>query len=876
MLARYTLFTTLFCTALLQSCGGGGGSSGGNGEEPQPFEISGAISIEANSRVDADSAQEIIELGEPRATEPLAVPASVILGGFISPASGTYLTDSPDEAVFEYPSDPVDEYSINLEPGQSVNVQLFTAPVRETPTSLAPDTALSLFDSDDNVVATSAAAADATAKRVTLPENRVAGVYRVRLEARAGSAPLRYILTSSALSQSRQASWLSSEFVPGEAVVVQQAGGFQASQFVAAEASMGQVRHLGQDHYLVRMPKTFSAVGLAPLTEAARKEQTLDWIRALRKRPDVVVADPNYRTRALGAPTAQELFPLQWHYPLISLPTAWQLTQTDTNTEGGSNVRIAVLDTGVFFNGTNWHEDLTGNIVNCDSNTTSGCFDAINGGRPIDPGSSVGSSVFHGTHVAGTAAATAGPAPGDNQGGTGVAYNATLVPVRVLDGDGSGTSADLIEGIDWVTNSDGAPRADIINLSLGGLPQLVSVQAAINRAVDRGIVVVAASGNGAQNIVDYPAAHDNVFAVGAVDGAANLSSFSNTGERLDLVAPGGDATRDANGDGQADVIISSSGDNLSEPPQARYIGLQGTSMAAPHVSGVFALMKAMDGGVNTSSLEALLTDNQLTEDRGASGFDSDYGWGVIDAAKSVEAVSNGLPVLLVASPAVLDFQGDSTEQQITLTKTQTGSTSTPSATKSVDWLAVTPITADAQNQYAFRVDLDRSKLDPQKAYRTTITFDYVDSNSHSRTLEVPVTASLESDENLRNAGVHFVLLLDPQTNETLAQQAVRAVDGVYRFSFDESDDIGPGNYTLIAGTDLDNDGIICTSGEACAEYPIAGLREAFTVDESGRRNLDMTTAFTRPVSAESLPRPGFKGYKLLRKASELDTRKTNR
>ncbi|WP_157746922.1 S8 family serine peptidase [Marinobacter sp. LV10R510-11A] len=244
--------------------------------------------------------------------------------------------------------------------------------------------------------------------------------------------------------------------------------------------------------------------------------------------------------------------------------------------------------------------------------------------------------------------------------GAGIAYNASLLPVRVLGEGGTGSSADLLAALHWVAGpTDGEPLADIVNLSLGGLPFQPRLRDAIDYGARRGIVFVAAAGNSASTLASYPAAYGKVFAVSAVDGAGVLASYSNSGDWIDLAAPGGDASRDDNADGRSDLISSTSASLVNGILQETYIGLQGTSMAAPHVSAVFALMKNLDSSLNYEKLNIKLVVGDLTATDCGSPMcpkSTELGWGLLDAGKSALAASTGtVSDFLTASPSIVSL-----------------------------------------------------------------------------------------------------------------------------------------------------------------------------------------------------------------------------
>ena len=147
-----------------------------------------------------------------------------------------------------------------------------------------------------------------------------------------------------------------------------------------------------------------------------------------------------------------------------------------------------------------------------------------------------------------------------------------------------------------------------------------------------------------------------------------------------------------------------------------------------------------------------------------------------------------------------------------------------------------------------------------QTYATTIEIDY-SAGGDSGTVEIPVSIDLRALADERDAGRHYVLLVSPdESRETIEQRVVTARDGSYSFSFD---DIEPGEYFLVAGTDTDNNGFICESGEACAEYPVNGLPEKIVIGEGRVSGVSLSTSFRRPtIASMGLPRIGFEGYRL--------------
>ncbi|MCG5058315.1 MAG: S8 family serine peptidase [Limnoraphis sp. WC205] len=300
-------------------------------------------------------------------------------------------------------------------------------------------------------------------------------------------------------------------------------------------------------------------------------------------------------SQSIGVPEFPEIVDLggnDWGRDLIDAPEVW--TQGIT----GENVVVAVIDSGVDYN----HPDLFANIwSNRDEIANNGIDDDNNGyvddsrgwdfvnqdNQPMDFNN-------HGTHVAGIIAATI-----DGVGITGVAPNAEIMPVRVLDENGFGKISEALAGIRYAVENG----ADVINLSLGGNDYVSEVLDTISWAVQQGVVVVVAAGNESQTFPSYPARFANQFgiAVGSVDDNNRLSNFSNRAGILPLdyvVAPGGDGGFSDVGDIYSTIPLASS--------TIPYRFFSGTSMAAPHVSGVVALMLQGNPNLTPTQVEEIL------------------------------------------------------------------------------------------------------------------------------------------------------------------------------------------------------------------------------------------------------------------------------
>jgi serine protease len=303
-------------------------------------------------------------------------------------------------------------------------------------------------------------------------------------------------------------------------------------------------------------------------------------------------------------------------------------------------------------------------------------------------------------------------------------------------------------------------------------------------------------------------------------------------------------------------------------------------MAAPHVSGVFALMKRERPNLDYGMAKAWLESGALTVSEG--GRTQSLGWGVIDASKSVSTASTGLPATVLSpSPALISLSSEGAPRsEVRLSVFGPGTVRLLDVSAKPNWLSIELIDDDEQVGGELRVQLLPENLPPTGAVRGEVRLAYTVDNE-DKELVIPAVVEVVSDEVARDAGRHFVLLVNTEPDvegryNAVSQVSVDASSGAYKFRFEADDgveprrlsEVVPGTYYLVAGTDLDGDGLICQSGEACAEYPVTGLREVIEIVEGDvTSDIRMTTSFSRPTISTStpdiLPRPGFKGYKLL-------------
>jgi serine protease len=837
----------VFLALSLFGCGGGGDggtpSDGGTTPTPDPgtptgnLVLSGTITAASNIVVDTDTndPDSVYVANDTRATaQAIANPAMV--GGFVTATPTFGLSHR-----YTLTSDPDDVYVVDLVAGQTVALEIADSP--------SADLDLALYDASGTLLDSSLGVA--RYETVTAPSS---ARYYLRVNAYSGRS--NYVLTVGSGVLPATAPTLAGDFVPGEAVVRFKPAGVQA-----AVASLGLEIKAGSAERPMLMNLNGPRVALAEseglfkpvagLTVAAASEdklRTLYRIKALQGRSDVLSADPNYRVKIAKTPN-DPYYSLQWHYPLINLPQAWDTT---TGTPASGEVVVAVVDTGVFLS----HPDISPNLLRDGSNNVVG-YDFVssavtsNDGDGIDanaddPGdeSSPASSSWHGTHVAGTIAA----ASNNGVGVSGVAWGAKIMPVRVI-GKGGGTSYDVLQGVRYaagLSNDSGrlpTRKADVINLSLGCLNCYVAAeQALFNEVRAAGVIVVAAAGNENTRSLGYPASYDNVVSVSAVAMDRTRAPYSNYGSKIDIAAPGGDTSRDSNADGYADGILSTLVTATRGPDYRFY---QGTSMAAPHVAGVAALMKAVHPGLTPGDFDAMLGNGLLTVDLGSAGRDDTYGWGLVDAAKAVlaarNAASGSTSAALSANPGRLDFGASVASGTLEIGKLGSASLNVGGVSDDAAWLTVSAASVDANGLGGYTVSVNRAGLSAG-SYSATISI----SGGDGSTIRVPVSMQVGSTVSQANTGRYYVLLLDANLN-LVKQATVEGSAGRYPFRFEG---IAAGTYYLYAGTDSDWDDFVCDDAEVCGAYPTVGTPQTFSVS-ADRANLDFTAGLVASPSTQS-------------------------
>lgn len=402
------------------------------------------------------------------------------------------------------------------------------------------------------------------------------------------STPVVRIQSAIANAQDEiEAARLSSEFVRGRVLVKirSKVSAIGARRFISKQGAIDVEEIANTRIYVMQLP-------------AGADEKT--FIQALMAQPEVEFAEMDYLIPPADMTPNDPDYASQWHLPMISSPAAW------ANTNGSSSVIIAILDTGVDAT----HPDLAPKIVP--------------GWNFWDNNSNTSDVYGHGTAVAGTAAA----ASNNGLGVASVAWNCHIMPIRISSTNGSASLSAIANGLTWAADHG----ARIANISYKVTNYSV-VRSAAQYFQSKGGVVVVAAGN--DRMFDSTSDNPYVLTVSATDGNDKLASFSNTGNNVDLAAPGVSIETTNQGGG--------------------YGFWGGTSFSAPIVAGVAALMVSANPSLSSIQIQDFL--KQSSDDRGMAGWDPIFGWGRVNAAHAVEAAlgSEGIdstpPTVNINSPA---------------------------------------------------------------------------------------------------------------------------------------------------------------------------------------------------------------------------------
>lgn len=392
-------------------------------------------------------------------------------------------------------------------------------------------------------------------------------------------------------------------------------------------------------------PPDISRTYLLQLESESQDVQSL--LSALRADPNVEYAEPDAVRSISYTPNDPyfsssgswgQAYPDLWGLQAINVSHAWDTTF-------GNGVVVAVVDTGLDYN----HPDISANVwtnpgeipgngIDDDHN---GYVDDVHGWNFVANTNNPLDDNGHGTHVSGTIAAV-----GNNGIGViGIAWQAKVMPVKALDGNGSGYDSVLAEAIDYAANNG----ADVISNSWGGYGSSQTISEAVSYAYNLGAVVVAAAGNSGEDALNYtPANIEQVITVAATTPTGTLATFSNYGPKIDVGAPGVDI-----------LSLEAEGVSFGTSVGNGYTRANGTSMAAPHVSGAAALILAQHPTYSNEQVRQVLRSSAT--DMGSSGYDLSFGYGGLNASAAMS-----IPNPLEAKIQAIEY-GSSPTSPITIT-----------------------------------------------------------------------------------------------------------------------------------------------------------------------------------------------------------------
>jgi serine protease len=403
----------------------------------------------------------------------------------------------------------------------------------------------------------------------------------------------------------------------------------------AAGVPLTYLREMSGEVQVYRLPARMSSAAVQAV------------IDRLMKLPEVEYAEPDIIMQHTLTPD-DPLYSIQWHYwaPTagnygINAPAAWDITT------GSANIVVAVVDTGI----TNHSEFVGRTVPGYDFISEPNTANDGDGrdSNPSDPGDwitaeenaagffqgcAVGDSSWHGTHTAGTI----GAASNNGVGVTGINWNSKILPVRVL-GKCGGYMTDIIDGMLWAAGLTvtGVPAnanpARVINLSLGGSGVCgTTLQTAINSINTAGTTVVVSAGNSNANASGFtPANCNGVITVAATNRAGRKASYSNYGATVEISAPGGDGN-------YTDFVVSTYNLGTTVPGDEGYAYMAGTSMAAPHVSGVASLLYSLKPSLTPSQVLAILQNTATPFPTGSNCNTTRCGSGIVNAGAALTSL----------------------------------------------------------------------------------------------------------------------------------------------------------------------------------------------------------------------------------------------
>lgn len=877
MLYKHKYFLIFICAIFLNACSS---KTEEKKETKVTFDpnaqstIQGTIKLAANLVADSDlNDMNTVSIDNSTFSKAQKIENFVTVQGFAAKVPTSKFeqnegSDSERKADRFYSStDEYDIYQAQLLAGQTLYLQTVDSDYYDSDDTFSGDLDLFIYNQNYELVTFSDNITEYDS--VVVPDN---GNYFISIHAFSGASKyvLRLLPNNTQSSQNLQVNNI--DFVPNQLIL--QFKGQSSVNVKQTQAFRGaSFKHTSPNRStLVKFTDTRAASAssvnqagamseLASINHASyEKRMTLHKLKTTQSLPETQLASLNY-IRSSQLTPSDTFYRYQWHYEKMNLPAAWDLT---TGTPDSGEVIVAVIDTGIFAN----HPDLKNKIIagydfisdseNSGDDDADFQFSDIDD-NPEDPGdgNDISSSSWHGTHVAGTIAAETN----NSYGIAGVSWGAKIMPLRAL-GSFGGTSYDIMQAVRYAAgleNDSGTTppqTADIINLSLGGPGSSSIEQAVFNEIHDLGIIVVAAAGNEASSQSFYPASYDDVISVSALDLNSNLAPYSNFGSTIDIAAPGGDMSRDNDRNGDIDGILSTLVEDANGRKNATFAYYQGTSMAAPHVSGMFALMKAVYPELNAETVDNLLANNLLTNDIGVIGKDNLYGFGSANALKAVqEAINlseNGtiptVEFLMKSSPSSISFY-NTTEAIISITNEGSGAAHVTNSSSNEDWLSVTYTDSQESGLGSYLVEADIEDLEPG-TYTGELTFEFSSLESETVIPSITTTVYLTVTEFSSSSKIAelVVAVFDSETFDlvkTVNATYAEVNDGTVSFTLNR---LLEGSYYLYAGTDIDYDGYICQYGEACAIYPSIGTLRPIDLADQSTIDVNLSAFILSPLN----------------------------
>jgi serine protease len=619
------------------------------------------------------------------------------------------------------------------------------------------------------------------------------------------------------------------EWRAGEALVLFERGRFDKQQLGGALRAMLQdagVRGVDAKPALCTA-RRFCRVDLLRDGAPLSLDETTDVVQALHAhRVDGVrVVARNFVKRGFRVPNDPFYF-YQWHYEAVNLPAAWDIST------GSDDVVVAVIDSGLVIS----HPDVIDRTVPGVDVIEDPGVAADGNGRdtdPTDPGDNLfgdGQHSFHGTHVAGTIGAETDNA----EGVAGTMWAGKVLPVRVLGQALSGSDSDILSGLFWAVGEPDVEQlpqnlnpAKVINLSLGGEtdPQgtdiwqevITAITADEEGAYGKPIIVCAAGNTDQDASVIVPANLDNIITVGATRVDGTRAPYSNRGDVIDLMAPGGDEAVDLNADGYGDGVLSLYGNE--------YNFEQGTSMSSPHVAGVVGLLVSLVPDLDQATAELILMESADATSQCNEGC----GAGLLDAAAALLAAGGSIspdPRLAVDQSQVYFGEGIASVQ---VTLLNLGNAA----------LDFTASIAGAQAQL-FSVSPTSGTVPATGTLPLTITLARADFGAGNANLELLGTGAAAGQAALVNLAFDDGSIAPPPTMQTVevgayerreaglvrVKSAIAARDDGFTYKIEG---LPPGSYEVYAVGDEDNDGVYDAQREPFGGYPLASAPKVLEV-----------------------------------------------